>query len=279
VAALRRGGHSVDLLAPARSAQALLGPGEISRLTDLDGPLVAEFLAGQARAPGLAAALRVDAALAVTRSGDLVDRLRAVIPRVLTADPTPSPGVHASRWFAEPLRRLDIDPGPAPTPLVFTQEEDEAAGEIAASLPRGFLALHPGSGSLRKNWPAGRFAELVGLRGRGAPWLLVRGSADDDAARPLGDLPGAVLARNLPVRLLGALLSRAGLYIGNDSGVTHLAAAAGAPTVALFGPTDPATWSPVGPRVEVVESEDGTMEGVGVAAVLDSIGRLKAGHA
>jgi lipopolysaccharide heptosyltransferase III len=67
-------------------------------------------------------------------------------------------------------------------------------------------------------------------------------------------LPNAVLADALHPRQLGALLSRAGLFVGNDSGVTHLAAAAGAPTVALFGPTDPAQWAPVGPAVVVVRA-------------------------
>jgi ADP-heptose:LPS heptosyltransferase len=52
--------------------------------------------------------------------------------------------------------------------------------------------------------------------------------------------------RDLPLPQLAAKLAAAALYIGNDSGVTHLAAAAGAPTIALFGPTDPATWAPIG---------------------------------
>jgi ADP-heptose:LPS heptosyltransferase len=51
---------------------------------------------------------------------------------------------------------------------------------------------------------------------------------------------------------LACWLAGASLYVGNDSGITHLAAAAGAPVVALFGPTDPAVWAPRGPRVRVV---------------------------
>lgn len=266
----------MGLLAPAASGRALVGPGEAHRLADLDGPSIAAFLAGEAPPPALAEALRVDAALAVTRSPDIVRRLEAVVPRLLTRDPTPPAGVPASLWLAEPLRELGVDPEPDPPPLHFTREEEQAAREIAASLSGGFLALHPGSGSPAKNWPVVRFAELVRVRARGVPWLLVSGPADDEVSRPLAGLPGAVRATNLPVRVLGALLSRAALYVGNDSGVTHLAAASGAPTLALFGPTDPATWSPVGPRVEVVASPDGTMEGVGVEAVLEAMKRLGA---
>jgi heptosyltransferase-3 len=76
-----------------------------------------------------------------------------------------------------------------------------------------------------------------------------------------------VLARELPVRVLGAVLARAGLYVGNDSGVSHLAGAYGAPTIALFGPTDPALWSPVGPRVSVLRSPTETM----AALVLEDV--------
>ena len=93
------------------------------------------------------------------------------------------------------------------------------------------------------------------------------GPADESAAAPLAALPGAVVARDLPLRVLAGRLAGAGLYLGNDSGVSHLAAAAGAPTLALFGPTDPAVWSPVGPRVETVASPDRTMAGLDVDTV------------
>jgi ADP-heptose:LPS heptosyltransferase len=60
--------------------------------------------------------------------------------------------------------------------------------------------------------------------------------------------------------VLGAVLARAGVYVGNDSGVSHLAAAWGARVLALFGPTDPAQWAPVGPRVRVLRAKDTKME-------------------
>jgi ADP-heptose:LPS heptosyltransferase len=79
-----------------------------------------------------------------------------------------------------------------------------------------------------------------------------------------------VRAHHLPLRVLGALLARAALYVGNDSGVTHLAAAWGAPTLALFGPTDPAQWAPLGPRVRTLRAPDGRMPSLGVASVLEA---------
>jgi ADP-heptose:LPS heptosyltransferase len=69
-------------------------------------------------------------------------------------------------------------------------------------------------------------------------------------ARLVRTVPAPV-ARDLPLRVLAALLSSSRGFVGNDSGVTHLAAAVGAPTIALFGPTDPRMWAPRGPSVLV----------------------------
>ena len=77
-------------------------------------------------------------------------------------------------------------------------------------------------------------------------------------------------------RVLGAVLSRAGVYLGNDSGVSHLAAAFGAPTVALFGPTDARVWAPVGPAVRTVVSREGTMDGIGEEEVLAAARAVRA---
>jgi ADP-heptose:LPS heptosyltransferase len=62
------------------------------------------------------------------------------------------------------------------------------------------------------------------------------------------------------------------LFIGHDSGVSHLAASWGAPTLALFGPTDPAVWAPVGPRVRVVRAREGRMDSLTVDAVVGAVG-------
>jgi len=61
----------------------------------------------------------------------------------------------------------------------------------------------------------------------------------------------------MPLARLGRTLARARLYIGNDSGITHLAAAAGCPTLAIFGPTNPAVWAPRGANVRVIQGKEG----------------------
>jgi ADP-heptose:LPS heptosyltransferase len=104
--------------------------------------------------------------------------------------------------------------------------------------------------------------------------MLVLGPADD-SCEALAHERGAVVVREPSIGELGALLSRAGLFVGNDSGVSHLAAAYGAPTVALFGPTDPTVWSPVGPRVRTLRAPDQRMESMRIEEVEKAIDELR----
>lgn len=129
-----------------------------------------------------------------------------------------------------------------------------------APAPEGdFAVIHPFSGSSRKNWPMENFRELAGELGLPVRWC----------AGPEEDLKGAVRIGNLYE--LAGWLATARIYIGNDSGITHLAAAAGAPVVAIFGPTDPAVWAPRGDRVRVIA---GKLDEITVEQVLDVVQEL-----
>jgi ADP-heptose:LPS heptosyltransferase len=127
--------------------------------------------------------------------------------------------------------------------------------------PRGagdFVAIHPFSGSARKNWPLERFRELTSRLKLPVRWC----------AGPEEKLAGAVRIDDLYE--LACWLAGARAYIGNDSGITHLAAAVGTPVVALFGPTNPAIWAPRGANVRIIarrEMEEIEVEEV-AAAVL-----------
>jgi heptosyltransferase-3 len=249
--ALRAAGYAVDLLAPP-AGRVLVGAGEVDHLLPWDAPETARFLAAEETDGLLGQALRAaDVVIAFSRAQSVTSALRARAGRLVLHDPAPPPaGPHASEWLARALVSLGVvDAGPPPD-LAFTDEERTAGEAIAAPLPPGFLAVHPGSGSVTKNWPADRYAALAQRLSPDRPWLLVQGPAEP--AFPV--TPGAVVARDLPLRVLGALLARASLFVGNDSGVSHLAAAAGAPTLALFGPTDPALWSPVGRAVRCLRA-------------------------
>jgi ADP-heptose:LPS heptosyltransferase len=144
-----------------------------------------------------------------------VNLRRSGIPNVLQADPFPQYG-HAAVHL---LRTLDL---PFPSlPEMWSPSS-------------GRIVIHPGSGSAKKNWPY--FDELI----RQIPDAYVlRGPAEgvEDA---------------MPLRDVSRLLRESRGFIGNDSGITHLAAYLGVPTIALFGPTDPRIWGPIGRRSRVI---------------------------
>ncbi len=141
----------------------------------------------------------------------------------------------------------------------------------------GFLALHPGSGSRSgesgKNWPAERFAELA-RRARDELDLKVAvllGPAEaGHLTSALGPVADAIL-ETPSLACLSGILAESAAYVGNDSGVTHLAASCGAPTVAVFGPTDPAVWAPRGGKVRVIRDPSGDLRRVEVDRVLEGL--------
>jgi ADP-heptose:LPS heptosyltransferase len=201
---------------------------------------------------------------------------------VSSAKPVAGAGVHAADHLISALRgRLDVPPSARPRIDVPADVGERARATLHKSgTPQGqYLVLQPGSGSLAKNWPAERFGELASLarEGLGLAVVLVLGPAelereprDADNLRSVAD----ATLESLQLPLLAGLLSDAAAYVGNDSGVTHLAAACGAPTVAVFGPTDPGVWAPRGPHVRVVRSAHSDLAEVATGDVLEALRSL-----
>jgi Glycosyltransferase family 9 (heptosyltransferase) len=258
-ATLNGAGFRIVLVAPGSSGAALVGPGpsEVACSLASERADLAALWACDAEPPRALREAAGEAAIAyaVSADPDLAANLSRLASRVILRSPAPPPGIHVSDWLAEPLASLGLDLAATVAPLEFTPAEQDAARPWRERLPERFLAIHPGSGSPRKNWPADSYAALAHDLALGEPFLAIRGPADQDAAAPLLRVPGAVIAECLPARTLGALLADAGVCIGNDSGVTHLAAAAGAPVLAIYGPTDPAQWAPIGRSVRTIRAE------------------------
>lgn len=148
--------------------------------------------------------------------------------RFLPALPDESAGVHAADFFLE--------------------QAGQASGGAIPRIrcPRGhgdFVIIHPFSGSPRKNWPLERYRDLAGALPLPVKWCAGPSEALEDAVR-FDNLYN-----------LACWIAQARVYIGNDSGISHLAAAAGAPVVALFGPTDPAVWAPRGRQVRILVAQ------------------------
>ncbi len=173
---------------------------------------------------------------------------------------------------------------PPPLPVIWTAPEDNA--RAAALLPEGqtWLVLGPTANWHRKVWPAERFAEVAlrltapdgALPGAGIAILGGPGDQERSMATPvLTALPQALdLVGKLDLPEVAAVLARAGMFIGNDSGLMHLAAAAGAPTLGLFGPTPSDEYGPAGPKARAVLADgppgQGAMEDLPVARVLEA---------
>jgi heptosyltransferase-3 len=163
-----------------------------------------------------------------------------------------------------PIRFLDALP-PATENIHAADFFLKQAGCSGVAVPRiptrpvpagDFVVIHPFSGSARKNWPLERYRELAQRLAMPVRWC----------AGPEEQLDNAVRIDNLFE--LACWLATARVYIGNDSGITHLAAAVGIPVVAIFGPTDPAVWAPRGDRVRVV---GGNLDDISVEQVLNAV--------
>ena len=169
---------------------------------------------------------------------------------------------------------------PPPAPVVWTDAADQR--EAFALLPAGrpIVALAPTANWDPKVWPADRFAGAFGavagslVADAAAVVLGGPGARESAMAAPLlAALPGAIdLVGGISLSVAAAVLRRAALFIGNDSGLMHLAAAAGTPTIGLFGPTDAATYAPVGRCAVAVVG--GSMRDIAVVRVVEAAARL-----
>ncbi len=176
-------------------------------------------------------------------------------------DAFPRPGQHACDRAVELASELGLPAGKAVPHLRALPGDIERARREGVE---GAWVIHPGSGSPKKNWPPDRFAELA----RALPDVLVlAGPAEEERLGEIEDAcPGRLLFSPDWELLVGALVLATG-YVGNDSGITHLAAALGAPTVALFGPTDAAMWGPRGARAKVLRGLEAVTPGDVLAAL------------
>jgi heptosyltransferase-3 len=175
---------------------------------------------------------------------------------------------------------LGLDP--PPMPVMWTAPEDRTRAAALLSAGRPVIGLGPTANWAPKVWPADHYAALFNALVAGplpgaVPLVLAGpGEAERAIAAPLlGALPDAIdLVGKLTLPEAAACLARCALFVGNDSGLMHLAAAAGAPTLGLFGPTPAHEYSPAGPRAAAVLSKTERMQDLSVAAALVAATRL-----
>jgi ADP-heptose:LPS heptosyltransferase len=139
------------------------------------------------------------------------------------------------------------------------------------------IVIFPGSGSPGKNWPPDKFAALaskLSLSNR-ASVVVILGPAEASLEAIFREVGFPVL-KDLDLPTVAAIARIASAFVGNDSGVSHLAAAVGAPGVVIFGPTDPARWRPLGPgggaRISVLSREP--IDSIATREVADAISKF-----
>ena len=163
--------------------------------------------------------------------------------RFFPALPQEAGGTHAADFYLEQVRTIAACPS------------DGLPRIACPPTIRGGAIIHPFSGSRKKCWPLERFRDLAHRLAGRMPVAWCAGPEDD--------LSPAV--RFADLYELAGWLASARIYIGNDSGPTHLAAAVGTPVVALFGPSDPAVWAPRGSQVAL--AAEASLEAITVERV------------
>ena len=169
-------------------------------------------------------------------------------------------------------------------PFVELNFNSETTGAASAFLENAVIpsdalvvALHPGSGSPRKNWSFEGWIDvaekLQAASDQPLHFLVSSGEAEDRAIGEFLDLMrqrdlSFTHAAHLPLEVLGAALQESRLFLGHDSGISHLAAACGVPCVLLFGPTDPAIWAPQNPAVVTLSAPGNDLSQIKPARVV-----------
>ena len=180
---------------------------------------------------------------------------------------------HAARQLARPMEELGLRVVDIAEKIFLSDADREFGCNFIQGLPKPLITVHPGSGSREKNWPLGNWMELFSAQPaytkERTSLIVVSGEAETAETAQLESAwrnHNIRFAKNLPLPQLAAVLAHS-IFIGNDSGISHLAAAAGANCILLFGPTDPTIWAPRNENVQVLRSRTGKIGDLEVAVV------------
>ncbi len=264
----------IELLGTEPNLQLIAYDLDAAGVTSIDQARFAPlFLPGEPLSTELRQYLKgMDAIFVFSRNPDsaLVDNLRKGFPdrlRVIPCLPPPEMIIHVTRYQLGALEHLGDGNRYLPARLQVPHEDVRPQRRLQRHLSdsspgqaKRLVGIHPGSGSPKKCWPRERFDDLLRslTTEDDAAFLLFLGPAEEEWDRSVPDVPGSArirTIRNRPLHEVAQLLSLCRVYVGNDSGITHLAAALGVPTVAIFGPTDPRLWKPVGAQVTIVSPD------------------------
>ena len=258
--------HRLVLCAEDQVARLLFACRIIDEWTSVQGRACADLFGGTDSATGQVQAWLQDCDLAIGWMGDLdgkvSETLKTVgVGQVIVRSPfsTAIRATHQCDRFLEVINEAPSDDEgdvllAVTEPLLHLGRASLESAGLAIGQP--LVVIHPGSGSAHKCVAPEILASIVvALQISGATPVILEGPADREPVEGLLQLcvsPPIVL-KGLDVLTVAGVLAQARLFVGHDSGVTHMAGLMGVSTVALFGPTDPARWAPRGAHVTVVQ--------------------------
>jgi heptosyltransferase-2 len=186
----------------------------------------------------------------------------------------------AARQLARPIEELGIKVVDLSERIFPSTPDRELAREFLGKASKPIIAIHPGSGSPQKNWPLENWIALFSQPNHFSNIeriLVISGEADEPQTRQLERKwsdRNVCFARSLPLCQLAAVVERS-IFVGHDSGISHLAAAAGANSILLFGPTDPDVWAPANDNVRVLRAPTGRLSDLEIDFVEAALAELR----
>jgi len=258
--------HQLVLCAEDQIARLLLSCRIIDAWTSVQGQICADLFAGDHSAAGQVQAWleNCDLAIAWTQDldGKLSESLKAVGVREVIVRSPFSTAIRATHQRDRFLEAINEAPSDDEGAVLLTVTENllhlgrtclDAAG---ISIGQSLGVIHPGSGSAHKCVAPETLATVViALQISGATPVVLEGPADREPVERLlrSCVNPPIVLKGLDLLTVAGVLAQARLFVGQDSGVTHMAGLMGVRTVSLFGPTDPARWAPRGAHLSVVQ--------------------------
>jgi heptosyltransferase-3 len=287
---------SLHLISRADLQDLLLHNGLIDETSSIDSGFFAPLYGGDRLPETLKNFLmEYSSAFVFSKSPDLLimERVAQYVPRSFHIRTVPPAGeiVHVSDFQLSGLRSAGLDSASAAPVL-------DAVASPVRRASDSIIVFHPGSGGRGKCWSLENYLDLIAfiLKSGGYSACVLVGPAEGEELfqsllRGIDKRRITVdIVRDRPISHIASLLKSSTLYVGNDSGVTHLSSALGVPTVALFGPTDHRLWRPKGKKTRIVRSDfpcspcdeercrrcggRNCLETIGVGAVIEEIRRL-----
>jgi heptosyltransferase-3 len=265
--ALRAAENRLTFAGQPRLASFLVGAGVAQTALGFDALRLEALFTDEPLSPSLSERLaRFDRIVSWFGSQDerYPARLREIAQDSVIASPTPKPGAPIAVWRhlldTLALSGADTQRSPLELPETWRAAAQRRLEELGARRTRPLIVIHPGAGARWKRLPAPLLAETIWLPARdsGGDILVHQGPADAEAADELAAVLHAPTLRLIEpeLPLLAGVLREATVYIGGDSGVSHLAAVVGAPSVILLPPSTRGQWQPWSATAVAIEMTD-----------------------